>query len=385
MTVSYYQVNATVRTVTPLHVGTGRRTGVIKHSYPFIPGSVIRGVVGTSILKATCQLDKPLKDHESCEYFEDCQYAQLFGEEFGKSSRIFFRYVYPLHLKCNGTYHIAPKTLYICRNRQCRKTYDAMIPPSECEVCGKSLEPYHGYLCDECGQIEEYPISLSRITSTALDRRLGSAAQIKREEEMSGTLHTIEVIEKGSSFALELLVHRDNREDLKVIRAALERSISDEGIGGGKSRGLGGVEIEDIRVEEVTDEQVEKKAGKIDPTKFSVRSLSPLLLDGRLLEPSMLLESARRAYTWIFHEGKPTLPDVELEDRRISLENYSGWSLKEDRRRRIEPAISSGSVFQFRCDRGDETLANAFTALEHYAVGAYKPHGCGQVAIEEAR
>ena len=385
MTVSYYRINANVKTVTPLHLGSGRRTGVIKHSYPFIPGSALRGSVGTVILKATCQLDKPLKDHESCEYFEDCLYAQLFGEEFGKSSRIFFRDAYPLHLKCKGTYHIAPKTMYFCKNRQCRKTYDAMIPPSECKVCGKSLEPYSGYLCDECGLLEEYPISLSRITSTALDRGTSSAAQIKREEKSSGTLHTIEVIEKGSLFALQMLVHRDNKEDLKVIQAALERGVSDEGIGGGKSRGFGKVEIEDVSVEEVSEEQVERRAGEIDSASFSVRSLSPLLLGGRLLESSTLLEAARRAYTWIFHEGKPGLPDVKLEERRISVENYSGWSLKEDKRRRIEVGISAGSVFQFRSDRSDETLGKALAALEHFAVGAYKPHGCGQVVVEEPR
>lgn len=385
MTVSYYRVNANLKTMTPLHVGTGRRTGIIKHSHPFVPGSVLRGAVGTVILKTTCQLDNPPKDHKSCEYFEDCLYAQLFGEEFGKSSRIFFRYAYPIHLKCKGVYQIAPQTMHICKSRQCRRTYDRMIPPFQCESCGKSVEPYHGYLCSECGQLEEYPISLSRITSTALDRERNSAAQIKREQKTSGTLHTIEVIEKGSLFALQMLVHRDNKEDLKMIQAALERGVPDEGVGGGKSRGFGSVEIEDVYVEEVSEEQVEKRAGEIASRNFSVRSLSPLLLGGRLLEPSTLLEAARRAYTWIFHEGKPRLPDVELEERRISLRNYSGWSLKEDRRRRIETGISAGSVFQFKCNHGNETLGKALAALEHYAVGAYKPHGCGQVKIEKAR
>lgn len=385
MPVSYYRINANLKTVTPLHVGTGRRTGVIKHSYPFIPGSALRGAVGTMILKATCQLDEPLKDHESCEYFEDCLYAQLFGEEFGKSSRIFFRYAYPLHLKCKGTFQIAPKTMYICKNRQCRKTYDAMIPPFECKVCGKSLEQYRGYMCGKCGQLEEYPVSLSRITSTALDRTTSSAAQIRRKEQVSGTLHTIEVIEKGSLFAAQMLVHRDNEKDLKVIQAALERGLRDEGIGGDKSRGLGKVEIEDVRIEEVSEEQVEKQTEGIASERFSVITLSPLLLDGRQLEPPTLLESTRRAYTWVFHEGKPKLPDLKLEDKRISLENYSGWSLKEDSRRRIEIGISTGSVFQFRCDRIDETLEKALAALEHYAIGSYKPHGCGQVKIEPAR
>ena len=104
-----------------------------------------------------------------------------------------------------------------------------------------------------------------------------------------------------------------------------------------------------------------------------------------MLEPSELLEGARRAYAWIFHEGKPKLPSVEPDGRRVSVERYSGWSLKEQRRRRIEAAISPGSVFQFKGDGEDETLALALAALEFYSIGAYKPHGCGQVVIEGPR
>ncbi|KPV64094.1 MAG: hypothetical protein AOA66_0408 [Candidatus Bathyarchaeota archaeon BA2] len=50
---------------------------------------------------------------------------------------------------------------------------------------------------------------------------------------------------------------------------------------------------------------------------------------------------------------------------------------------RVEPAISPGSVFQFRSAKHDETLASALAALELYAIGSYKPHGCGQVVIEK--
>lgn len=385
MAVSCYRITATLTATTPLHLGSGRRTGVIKHTYPYIPGSMLRGSLGTVLLKAICKLDRPIVNHEECEYFKDCLYANLFGEEFGKASRIFFRYAYPLHLKCGGTYFPASKTLYVCKKRQCKKVYDRLVPPDACETCGGAVKANSGFRCDRCGELERYPVSISRVTLTALDRDRASAAQIQGPEEVSGTLHTLELVDRGSWFALELLVHRDSKEDLDTIKAALERGVPDEGIGGGKSRGLGKVKVDDLKVCEVTTKSVEERAKEIDSRNFAVRLLSPMLLDGGLLEPQTLLEGARRAYTWVFHEGKPTLPSIQLSDKRIAIETFSGWSLKEQRRRRIEAAISPGSVFQFKGGGENETLALALAALEFYAIGSYKPHGCGQVVIEGAR
>lgn len=384
MGASCYLISATLTATTPLHLGSGRRTGIIKHTYSYIPGSMLRGSMGTLLLKTTCKLDRPVVNHEECKYFEECLYANLFGEEFGKASRIFFRYAYPLHLKCGGVYRPAPKTLYICKNRQCKKVYDKLVPPEVCDACGGAVKAYSGFMCDRCGELENYPLSFSRVTLTALDREKVSAAQIIGTEEVSGTLHTLELVDSGSRFALEIVVHGDDKEDLGLIKAALERGVPDEGIGGGKSRGLGKIKVENLQVSEITLKDVEKRAKEINTRNFAVKLLSPMLLDGKLLEPQTLLEGARRAYTWIFHEEKPSLPSIQLLDKRISIETFSGWSLKKQMRRRIEAAISPGSIFQFRSDGEDETLALALAALEFYAIGAYKPHGCGQVIMEES-
>jgi CRISPR/Cas system CSM-associated protein Csm3 (group 7 of RAMP superfamily) len=336
-------------------------------------------------MKAACKLDRPLVEHEKCEYFEDCLYTRLFGEEFGKASKVFFRYAYPLHLKCGGVYQIAPRTLYECRNPQCQKTYDRMIPPEQCEACQKAVRAYLGYQCDRCGDLERYPISMSRVTLTALDREKRSAALILGSEEAMGTLHTLELIDRGSRFSLDMLVHRDSREDVNALRAALERGVPDEGVGGGKSRGLGKIEVQDAVVEEVTIESVERRAETINPKRFSLRLLSPMLLAGEALEPEKLLEGARRAYAWVFHEGKPTLPDVTSIGHRIVSDWCSGWSLKKGVRRPLEPSLAAGSVFQFQCDSDDRKLALALAALEWYPLGAYKPHGYGQVRVEGPR
>lgn len=382
MTVFAYCIRGVLKAATALHIGSGARTGVIKHCRPFISGAILRGALGTAIIKSVCKLEKPLVDHENCEFFEECLYTKLFGEEFGKKSNVFFRYAYPLHLKCGGVFAPAAKTLSRCENPQCRKEFDALVFPVECDVCQSGVKPFDGFKCEACGLLEREPLEISRLTLTAVDRGKVSAAQVAGG---AGTLHTLEVIPKGAQFAFSVLVDGSVGDAVSKVKSVLAEALPDEGVGCCKSRGLGKVEAVDLRVEELDESAVEKRAGEIDVQKFSVRLVSPMVLDGKMLEASSLLEAARRAYSWVFHEGKPKLPKVSLEGKRVGIEMFSGWSLKTDRRRRIEPALSAGSVFQFKCDENSRELALALAALEYYAVGAYKPHGCGQVIIEHAR
>jgi len=387
MPIACYRITAKIVAKTPLHIGSGRRTGIIKHTLPYVPGSFIRGATGASIIKSVCRKDRPLKDHEKCEFFEECEYADLYGEEVGKSSRIFFRYAYPIHLACDGGLYLpAPKTMFVCENPQCEKIYDRIMPPIKCEVCGKSLKPVKGFVCTNCEKITETPISMNRITLTAIDRKHQSAAQILVPKGRAGTLHAIDVVEVGAQFSLETIVDSKASQYLTLIKNTLSESLPDEGIGGSKSRGLGKVALENVTAEEITADVLERRAEEIDTSWFGVKLISPMILaEDKLLDDSALLEAARRAYAWCLHEGKPKLPEIKLAEKSFSYETCSGWSLKEQRRRRIETAISPGSVFQFRSVKHDEILALALAALELYAIGSYKPHGCGQLIIEKPR
>ncbi|RLG90137.1 MAG: hypothetical protein DRO36_06595, partial [Candidatus Hecatellales archaeon] len=222
-----------------------------------------------------------------------------------------------------------------------------------------------------------------RITLTAVDREKRSAAQVGGVGgEAAGTLHTLEVVERGSRFGFEIVVHGGFGDAVGLLRSVLERALPDEGIGGAKSRGLGKVAVEDVKVEAVDTAVLERRAEEIDTRRFRVRLVSPLILDGKPLDSSSLLEAVRRAYSWAFHVGKPALPEVELKRWAVDGELFSGWSLRTGRRRRIESAVSAGSVFEFECEVESRELALGLAALEHYAVGAYKPHGCGQILVE---
>ena len=384
MSVFCIRISGALVALSPLHIGSIRRVGVIKKTYPFIPGSILRGAVGVSLMRLVCKLEKPLVNHEECRYFDDCIYAQLFGEEHGRASKIFFRFSYPYHLGCGGVFQPSPANLYRCQNPQCRKTYISFIPPEKCDVqgCGGSVKPYRGYVCDRCGMLNSDPVRISRLTLTAIDRRSCSAAQIISDGEVAGTLHTIEVIEKGSRFHFEILIHPSMSEAVGLVRNVLEKMLPDEGIGGSKSRGLGKVSIEDLNIERLPISVLEKRADAIDESDFSVRLLSPMILDGKSLEPNTLLEGARRAYSWAFHTGKPSLPEIKRLHMSVRTEMFSGWSLKTQRRRRLMPALSAGSVFHFGASERSRELRLALAALEYYAIGSNKPHGFGQVKIE---
>ena len=377
-----HKITAVLRAVTPIHVGTGMKTGVIKHSHPFIKGAAIRGAIGTALMKLVCKKGNPLKEHEKCEYFEECTYARLFGEEFGRPSKIFFRYAYPLHMNCGGVFRPAPKTLYRCTNPQCRRVYDDFVPRDSCESCGESLKPVVGFRCDRCNLIESLPVRIVRVTLTAVDSSTGAAARFRTGAEEVGTLHTLEAINSGSRFGFEAIAYGVEEPDLEILKRVLERALPDEGIGGSKSRGLGKIAVEGLRVEPIDASTIDERASELEETDFRAELASPMVLKGEMLAAPTLLEGARRAYTLAMRKGKPALPELKLVQKAAEGEVLSGWSLRSDNRRALEAAISAGSVFRFTSGTKSRELAVGLAALEYYAIGSYKPHGCGQVKIK---
>jgi hypothetical protein len=380
LTVSYHRLSGVLVAEEPLHVGSGVRTGVIKRSLMYVPGSVVRGSCGVALVKSLCKLKEPRVDHENCEHRDGCEYAGLFGEG-REDAGLFFRYGYPLHLKCGGTYRPVSKLLYMCENSQCGKTYRALDPPKQCS-CNGRVKPLTGYVCDTCGEVCSSPVGLRRITSTAVTRDTLTAATVPGPDGDKGTLHTLESIagDPPPRFRFEVVAGARMDGALKTLCSVAEHGIPYEGLGGSRSRGYGKVSLINLRVEEVTMEALLKRAEEIDPGLFAVEALSPLLVEGEMTS-SALLEGARRAYSWAFREGKPALPDVKLEAARASVEGFGGWSLKDARPRRTEYGYSAGSVFVFRCGGDSGLLSRALAALEVYPLGGRKPHGCGQLRV----
>jgi CRISPR/Cas system CSM-associated protein Csm3 (group 7 of RAMP superfamily) len=442
-----YRITANLRAESPLHIGNGRRTGIIKHTLPFIPGSFIRGSIGDFLRKISGseQSKGAAATAAATATATGTNLYSLFflrdsdSSESTSSSDIFFKHCYPLHFKCrsltnaNAVFVPASKTLFRCRNRQCGTIYDTFKPPLRCKICDKSVKPLTGFVCRNCGEIEPQPVSIKRLSAVAIDRHNHTAAAAEslmvsqtvsgndigesgenadedendtinndghgkgtktgnwKSEEKHGLLHTAEVIERGAEFGLEIVLSSSTRSStLDQLTKLLTRSLEDDGIGASKSRGLGKIKVKDLRIEKITPETIEERAIGLIPNAsdtFSVQLISPIINDTTesSLEPSTLLEGARRAYSWCFKEGKPSLPEICRINEKYSYDIFGGWSLKEERLRRNAVSIVSGSAFLFKIQQMDKErvslLSRSLACLEYYAIGGYKSHGYGQIRI----
>jgi hypothetical protein len=347
---------------------------------------MLRGVFGVALIKLVCQNPSgPSKDHAKCRYAKRCAYARLYGEEdWQESSNILFRFSYPLH-ECGGVLRQAPRNYMECES--CGFVGEPEAGEFKCRRCGSfKLKPYVGYICSRCGYASRMPLKVRRIVGTAVNRSSNSAAQILVPElgEKYGTLHSFEVVERGSKFHFELIIDGEVGDLLDLCINVLEKALPEEGLGGERTRGFGHVHVKVNGVKPVDREELEKKAEEIDLRRFRVICVSPMILRDSLadgLKPSTLLESARKAYTWAFREGLPSLPEPKLVDKRVAIEGWSNWSLKEDRRNPILPAFSAGSLFEYSCETEDEKLRLSLATLEYKAVGGWKPKGFGQIAV----
>jgi CRISPR/Cas system CSM-associated protein Csm3 (group 7 of RAMP superfamily) len=346
---------------------------------------MIRGATGIALIKIVCAKPEYVDKHEECSIKEECPYFQLYQGEGNKASNVIFRNAYPRHQGCanKGTYIPAPKTLFVCREPTCEKRYNTYHPPPKCTKCGKDIKPFDGFICTSCQHITPFPTDTQRITRIAINRMYNSAAMIQPVlgEEAYGTLHTKDVIPRDVNFALQIIVHPKAEPHIKTLIDVLEKALPDEGIGGSKSRGLGKVSVKIEKIEKIGVEDLDKRAKQITSEDFSLRLISDAVLENPILSPETLLAAARRAYTWAYHAGAPALPDLQFKEQRIATGTFSGWSLKGNKGRDIEPTVAAGSVFHYT-SRGSQQLAQSLAALEYLAIGKWKPLGLGQVKIE---
>mgnify|MGYP001121399956 CR=1 FL=1 len=379
MTAPFLLMQAVGKAETPFHIGDGRSIGVIKYTRPYIPGSAIRGSVGLFLKRISCGL----KEGEHHGEGEECVYHRLIEDEEGGRANAVFRYAYPIHIGCGGVFYPSAKTLSVCRNPQCNFIVNTFLTPLSCPQCGRTLRPAPRYQCSKCQKMVNVPVQTFRVTMTSIDRTRNTAAYvIDSEGEKHGTLHSLELIDSGSQFKFEILLDSKAEEQVEILRKALESAVSEDGIGAGKSRGLGKLRIENTTVTEIGPETVHRKAEMSRSEEAVLRTLTPLVTEEeQTLRMETILEAARRSYSQVFRMGKPSLKEPRIDGERFRFMAYGGWSLKENRRRRLRSALEPGSSYHLT--GVNHELRLALSALEQcHALGGFKTHGCGQIRIE---
>lgn len=345
MPLACIKLKGSIISTTPVFIGAAAGADTLQ----FIPGSAVRGAFGLYTIKRFCIRKRPEKNHRNCEARNGCPYFELFRGDF-KAANIIFRYAYPEHVGCKN------KGVYIPFRSTCsmeENLFDKL------------------FICSGCGHITNSPVKPEKINIR--DLMPHQTAPVNNE--------CVDFISSGTRFALEVIMPSKMQPYAEDVKNILSETFLKMGVGRWKILGFGRF-VAKMEVQKVEVEHVEKRAEQICPTEFAVSFVSPAILNGNLLSPSVLLESARRAYTRVFHGGKPILPQIYLSNSEYSLEDFGGWSLKYGRPCRVEKATSAGSIFHFKSANSRKwELALALAALEYYALGKYKPHGCGQVLI----
>ncbi|MEM3383580.1 MAG: RAMP superfamily CRISPR-associated protein [Nitrososphaerales archaeon] len=371
---SFIRLKGTITTKTPLHIGEGIKSNSIKRTRNYIPGSVIRGAVGISLIKAMCIKTKYVDNHDVCPAKEGCPYYQLFEEK--KSTTMIFRNAYPRHDGCanKGTYLPAPLTLHYCEN--CNERFYSYYTPLNCSYCEKPLEPYNGYLCSDCEHITKRPVGVMRFIIK--DQKQSSDENITKFSMPDN----IEVIKPNVQYKLDILMNLKFEKYIDLIHNTLE-VISEEGIGWGKRQGFGKFRVKIEKIEPILIDELYDNAKRITTKDFVVRLISNAFLKGSMIKPETMLAYASRAYSVMYHKSKPSLPELTQAEYKIGYSTFGGWSLKKGKKRTF-PSLKAGSMFRFKCGKEHIELARALAALEAYAIGGFKTYGLGQTLIERA-
>jgi len=382
------EITAVIEAKSPLHFGRGR-FGVIKRTHECIPGSIIRGAIGTALISLYCKNETV--DHDQCEeeLRKECPYYLLFQDRSCENSKIHFKFSYPLSIEDGGKTKLRPTPFDFKYCEGCKNYYRER--ENKCKRCGSNLT-FLKFSPFDLSFSTSIPIQKYEIGRTAIDREGGGHAEVEYGEERAGTLHVMEVIPRGNLFWLSIFFSGGDSE--RPLLNSI-KFVEDEGIGGGKNRGFGKISFSEVKIREIRENDVLKRAeeiaNKIKSDKLRIDLTSPAIIklgDKTLsrITPDYLTEYAKNSYSKIFEE-KIELDAPKLLDLYARVETVTGWSLEdsnliEGRRKDVYTAISPGSFFNYEV-KGVENWAKALACLEILGIGEWRSHGYGSIVFSE--
>lgn len=372
--------------------------GQAVRSYDFIPGSVLRGALGTVIASGECAYHPIPADHDGCEKRSECLYYRLNGPERA-SPQVQFHNAYKL---CEHGGRSLPIPIYWRICKICRAPRNFLADYAEhgfpsrrqrCEDGGEeAYEDPRGFWCFHGDRPQRVQVEFRRITRTAIDPSTLAAGE--------GRLHSFDAIREGQIFKTHISIFPGGgeaaleRDEVRKI-ADYARALEEEGIGKGKTRGFGEVSIRDVSIREISDREIradaeriqkdmEKSGEKYGSPKFVLNLSSPLILKEtgqKRLKSETLAAYMRRAHQIISRPSKTWTPEIEIELIQAKVAAQCGWSLKKNERKPLVSGYDMGSSIFVRA-KPDEYLPISLVALGLYNSGRYKSYGNGEMSVE---
>jgi len=375
----------------PLMIGTDGESTLYNQTRDYIPGAALRGALAGMMLSA-----------EAGEEFET-----LFGKQ---ATEPIFDNLYPTR-SGSQTYPL-PLSARTCKYHPGFKSqkgehhgvgdilirqavFEAMIEARvnlpclyepRCPECHSDVKPLAGYYEVIAGQYERTTTPVRRISRTAIDRRRQTAAE--------RLLYTLEMVEPGTQGQPPLLFRGAvlcNDAQSTILEHWLPQV---KGIGGGRSRGLGNVEV---RILSEPGDSLPGLRERLEEFDAAVRAewrfyqrvagVEPLADDVRLLSVDLL------APAFLTNHGlpatRPDLADLGLPVESVQLWRaisrqavIGGWHMGGRLPRRTALATVMGSAFMYRTEGLSlDDLESELQKLENEGLGEERARGFGQVLI----
>jgi CRISPR-associated protein Csx10 len=255
---------------------------------------------------------------------------------------------------------------------------DGILLPKEekCPYCGSSLVPIEGYFRDEATPVKVEP-SLRITTKLAVNRKT-----LTSEEGMLYSYALVDPsLEEEETTFVGMIFSKDGNSLGKL------GNIREVYVGGGRSRGMGKMEvsIHPLNLSDDIEERcrrlkdaLERKAEEIcsdlglEGEKFKEKLSQRFYFSLTLLSP-LVLPSDMDLEEYL---GSQLKEEVKLECAFAKLTYLGGFNEATKMRKWLMPAISQGSCFLFSTSK---VALEEMERLEREGMGLYRFTGCGWV------
>lgn len=365
------QIEGIIRTVSPVHLGTGRSQGTFLPTLDYIPGRTIRGMLGYYLFKKNRELFN----------------KSGIGEYKDPSKiKIHFRNAYPVSKE--GETVCSPLSLKWCK--RCNSLMDeddffCRKKGSDGSSCLHEGKKRTGFISDTSFStgIFQKPDEIRKTITTKCPIIRGThTSPGSADDGYDLSPYHIQAIAKGQKFRFRILVNSDDEAFVNALQNALVESSLYAGLGGFRSRGYGIISFEDLLSRNLAD-FVGQRREQLEPLNGSNAVLvmnAPLILrNGNdsvigFNDKNQTFQEKANAVLTTVH----ATTQLQLNDQgKVTLgwDIARGWSLeKENPVDELIPCISAGSTIPICI-----TDTGVIAALEVFGLGEMTYCGYGQV------
>jgi CRISPR/Cas system CSM-associated protein Csm3 (group 7 of RAMP superfamily) len=365
-------------TISPLHIGTGKKRGTFSETREYVPGRAIRGMVGYHLHSNNPELFKKLRIDED--------------SDMGKTG-VFFKDALPRYVNNYPTINkptvSSPISLRWCKKCKSQMKYKS----TECSntVNGKTClhegKKITGFITEDSittGKLEKASVNKTIITKCPITR--GGHTSPGLDYELSP--YHIESIPPKTKFGFRCIVEDEFVNDLKNT---LNEAGVFGGLGGYRSRGYGTVAFTEMK-ESPVDDVINKRANELSQiSNLMMVTNSPMIIRDNEIPiigfDFQFCNHASKTFALSGYDGVLQLkydedvikPDEKVIKQRITKGIAAGWSIKyKNRVPEIISCIGPGS-----CVEIDANNFKALAALEVFGVGEMTNSGYGDVYFME--